>query len=151
MKPPQKEFERVPTDDFVNAEIVDIEYDEQHEFTVRGEKHVAFGVRVVFEIAGLENKKKSRWFTFSYDERSNIYKLFLAPLVENAEPYMEFDLDQLKGMKIKMLWKDDKDPRYQSIETIRPVGKKVVSDTPQTPKPIFDSSLAETHEDEELV
>lgn len=145
MRPPQKEFERVPTDDFVSAEIVEIIYDEQHEFNSFGssEKEIGFGVQLKFVISGLEHPKKSRWFRFSYDERSNVYKLFLAPLVKDAAPYMEFDMDQLKGMKIKMLWKDDKDPRYQSIDNIRPVGDKIVSNIPQGPKPIMNQTLGE--------
>jgi len=140
MRPPQKEFEKVPVDDFVSATIVDIKYDEAHEFSVfqSDEKEIGFGVQFTLEISGLREPKKTRWYRFSYDQKSNLYKLFIAPLVQDAQPYMEFDLDQLKGVAVKMLWKNDKDPRYQSIETIRPVGSKVVSNIPQGPKPVFD-------------
>lgn len=125
MKPPPQEFEKVPTDNFINAEITNITYDEHHEFTVNGVKYPGFGIQFTFNIDGLAKPKKSRWYKFSYDERSNLYIKFIAPLVENAKPYMEFDLDKLKKMKVKMLWKDDKDPRFQSIETVRPYFKKI--------------------------
>lgn len=137
MRPPQKEFEKVSVDDFVNAEIADIKYDEQHEFSTfnSDEKTIGCGVQFTLNISGLNEPKKTRWFKFSYDDRANLYKLFVAPLVEGAAPYMEFDLDQIKGMKIKMLWKNDKDPRYQSIETVRPIGPKVVPNLPQPSRP----------------
>ena len=48
-------------------------------------------------------------------------------------------------LKIKMLWKDDKDPKYQSIETIRPIGAKVIP----LISPLPNEPLADTVENDD--
>lgn len=57
---------------------------------------------------------------------------------------MDFDLDQLKGLKVKMLWKNKtyEGKEYQTIETIRPIGKKVIPIN----SPSSDIEIAESHD-----
>lgn len=129
MKPVKKEivYEKVTTNDFVVATIDEIQYEKDREFTYKGEKRKSDAVRLKFIIDGLKYPKTSGWMTFSYGEKSSLYTKYLTSLVEGAKPHMDFDLDQLKGLKVKMLWKNfgDQD-QYQGVDTIRPVNKKVV-------------------------
>lgn len=145
MKPAPIEYERVPVDDFVLGIISEIEYENEHEFTYKGVKNVGPAVRIVIKIEGMKYPKKTRWMGFYYSEKSNLFNKFLLPLLEGARPNMDFDMDNLKNMKVKMLWKDDKDPKYQSIDSIRPVGAKVVPAI----KPIEASETTDVEETEE--
>lgn len=129
MKPPVKkmEYEKVPTNDFVNGFIEDIIYDENHMFKgFKGSPDESKpAVRLVFVIEGLKFPKKTSWMKFNYSAKSNLFKKYISSLVENPKEYMDFDLDQLKGLKVKMLWADNGE--FQNIETIRPAdGKKIV-------------------------
>lgn len=129
MKPTKQkiEYEKITTDDFVVGVIEDVVYEKNHEFTHKGEKKKADAARFKFHIDGYKYPKSSPWMTFTYSEKSNLYKKYLSSLVEGAHPDMDFDLDQLKGLKVKMLWKNFGDQnQFQGVETIRPVNKKVV-------------------------
>jgi len=147
MKPTKKkmEFEKVKTDDFVSGSIEEIIYEKDHEFKFNGEMKKSDGVRLVFNVDGYKYPKKTPWMTFSYGEKTNLYKKYITSLVEGAFPDMDFDLDQLKGLKVKMLWKDVGE--YQHIETIRPVGKKVI---PVSPKP-EDITIADIEEENDAI
>lgn len=126
LKPQQssnREYERVTTDDFVIAKIEDIQFEQEHKFTFQGQESVYPAVRFKFSIEGYKFPHYSRWMKFNYGDKSNIYLKFLQPLVEGAEPNMDFDLSLLKGLKIKMLWAQKGD--FQYPETIRPVGAKI--------------------------
>lgn len=126
--PPKKAFsyEKVPTGDFVLGEIVEIEYDMNHTFKgFQGkEDTVQAGVRLVFKLDKCQHLHKTRWMKFSYHEKAGLYKSFLSKLVEGAAPGMEFDLDRIKGMKVKTIWADNGD--FQNIENIFPLTKKIV-------------------------
>lgn len=135
MKPQKqapKDFERVSTDDFIPGVVEDIAYEEAHLFKGYGKDkkgtpipdRTAPAVRFKFLLEGYKYPHYSRWMSFNYGEKSNIYLKFLVPLVEGAKPDMDFDLDQLKGLKVKILWAEKND--FQFVETIRPIGKKVV-------------------------
>lgn len=151
MKPPRREstmlFEKVKVDEFINGIIEDITYDQEHAFKgFQGKPDTKQpGVRIKFKLEGYEYPHYSRWMKFSYDDRSNLFKTFLAPLVEGANKDLDFDLDQLKGMKVKTLWSENGE--FQNLDTVRPVGKKV--------KPLnvvnatSSQDLAEVSEDEE--
>lgn len=127
MKPPPRaktEFERVPKyDEWINGKITEIEYDENHKSTYAGEEKIRPAVRFKFGLEGCTHPKRSRWLTFNYGEKANLYKQFISVLVEDAEPYMDFDLDGLKDMKIKTMWTQDGD--YDNLSMIRPLEKKV--------------------------
>lgn len=132
MQPPKPIMEKVTTSDFVTGVIDSYQYEEKHIFKLpvtpenpTGEK-VGPGVRFKFIIDGLQYPKHSRWLTFSYHEKATLYIKYISSLVKDARPKMDFDLDQLIGLKVKMLWKDDKNPEYQSLDSIRPVGDKII-------------------------
>ena len=65
--------------------------------------------------------------TFSLGEKSNLFKLFVSKLIENAEPDMELDLDILQDMEVKTLWNEKDD--YQFIESVFPFKNKLPADT----------------------
>jgi hypothetical protein len=129
MKPPVKkmDYEKIATDDFVTGHIEDVLYDMEHSFKgfEGSPDETKPGVRLVFVIDGYKFPHKTGWMKFSYSSKSNLFKKYVSSLVKDAKEYMEFDLDQLKGMKVKMLWVDKDE--YQYIETIRPVGEKVIA------------------------
>ena len=127
MKPPKSEkidYEKVSVDDFVTGTIAEIQYDKEHLFKgfdgSADKKRPA--ARFKFALDGYNYPHYSRWMSFSYGEKSNLYLKYLVPLVENAQPDMDFDLDLLKGMKVKTLWSEKNG--FQNIETIRPIGRK---------------------------
>lgn len=118
------EYEKVPVGKLVVGTIADVEEDMEHEFTYQGEKYNAPAVRLVFDLEGCKYKKYTRWMYFSYSKKANLYKKYLVALVENAEPKMNFDIQNLKGLDIKTVWQDDNGD-YQSISTIEPLESKV--------------------------
>ena len=123
-KPPKMQYEKVPVNDLIPAVIDDIEYEEKHEFIWKGKTVEASAVRFFFNIEGCKHLHQSRWMKFFYLDKSTLLKKYVMPLVEGAKANMDFDLNHLKGMKIKMLWVDGKDD-YQNIESIMPFDKKL--------------------------
>lgn len=127
MKPPPQqriEYEKVKVDEFLPGVIEDINYEENHKFTFKGVETVQPGVRFKFKLEGYKHPHYSRWLKFNYGEKANLYKVFLAHLVENAKPDMvDFDLDGVKGMKVKTMWSQNGD--FQNLELIRPLNGKV--------------------------
>jgi len=128
MIPPKstQTYEKVKVGEFVFGEIADIEYDMSHTFKgFQGKPDTQqAGVRLVFKLDGCEHPHKTRWMKFSYHEKANLYKNFVSKLVEGCAPGMEFDLDKIKGMKVKTIWANNGD--FQNIENIFPVDKKAV-------------------------
>lgn len=124
---PRPPMEKIKTDEFVTGFIEDILYDQEHTFKgfQGAPDSVKPAVRLVFTIDGYKYQHKTGWMKFNYSAKSNLFKKYVASLVADAKEYMKFDLDQLKGMKVKMLWADNGD--FQNIETIRPAdGQKIV-------------------------
>jgi hypothetical protein len=141
MIPPSKklDFEKVRTDDFLTGSIAEIKYDLEHKSSYQGKEKIGPACRIIFTVDGYEFPHGTGWMTFNLSEKSNLFKKYVAQLVEGAEEYMEFDLDQLIGMKVKMLWADKGD--WQHIDTIRPLGEKlkpIILDTTKTPPEIAD-------------
>jgi len=128
MRPEKKEFERVPVGEFINGIIADVEYEKDHVFKFQGKEMPGMGVRLILNLNGLKDVKKTRWMKLTYSANSTVYKKYLQPLVDNISEYFDFDMDQLLGMKIKTIWADDEDPKYQSIQIILPQDKKVIYD-----------------------
>lgn len=129
MKPPPRtklDYEKVPVDEWVKGNIAEIQRDENRETEFQGEKKVRDMVRFKFAIEGCQYPHYSRWMGFSYAEKANLYKKFLTPLVEEATPDMDFDLDILKGMDIKMMWANNGE--FQNLEMVRPLDKKRTKD-----------------------
>ncbi|MGQ9570188.1 MAG: hypothetical protein ACUVWN_04630 [bacterium] len=136
MKPAVKkiDFEKVKTGEFIPGEIANIQYDLNHKFKgFSGKPDVETeAVRFVFRLEGYEHKHYSRWMKFSYMEKANLYKKYLVKLVEGIQPDADFDLDALKGMRVKTIWKEDNG--FQDVEAIFPLEKKIPLDAP-VPEP----------------
>ena len=130
MKPQRREdsFEKVAIGEFLEGEIVDIEYDQEHKSTFQGQEKIAPAIRIIFELNGYKYPHRTNWMTFSYGDRTNLYNKFLTKLVEGAHPDMNFDLDCIKHMKVKTLWAEKNN--FQYIESIFPLGAKVTLDSP---------------------
>jgi hypothetical protein len=133
MKPPKhenKEFEKVVVGEMIPGIIQEINYDKEHKFKgFQGkEDTIQTGVRFKFHLEGCQHPHYSRWMKFSYAEKANLYKIFIAKLVENPAPDMDLDLDLLKGMKVKTLWNGNGE--YQNLESIFPAGAKVKATDP---------------------
>lgn len=142
MKPPARaktEFERIPKyDEWIEGQIIDIEYDENHKRSFQGDEKIGPCVRFKIGLKGCNFPHRSKWLTFSYGEKSNLYKQFVSVLVEDAEPDMDLDLDVVKGIPVKTMWSEDGD--YDKLVMIRPLGDKVkavASDAQETEKAPF--------------
>jgi len=126
MKPPKREFnyEKVKVGDFVTGKIASIEYDMEHEFVYQGQKKETPAVRFIFDLDGYKFKHYSRWLSFNYGEKANLYNKYLVKLVDNVKPDCDFDLDRLRGMAVKTIWAEKND--FQNIENIFPLNEKLV-------------------------
>ncbi len=126
MKPPKREatdFEKVTTDDFVNATIEEVKVDEAHSFTFEGSTKIKPAVRLKFVVDGYKYPHYSRWMTFNYGEKSTLFIKYLSTLIEGAYPDMDMDVEVLKDMRVKMLWSEKNG--FQSVDSIRPVNGKL--------------------------
>lgn len=151
MKPPSKDktdFEKVAIGEMLPGVIEDISYDQEHKFKgyQGGPDTIQPAVRFKFVLDGYKFAHYSRWYKFNYGEKANLYKIFLIKLVENAEPNIDFDLDLLKGMKVKTLWNENGD--FQNLESIYPIDAKAkASDlVPQTAPEIFEEDPENVNE-----
>ena len=125
MKAPKRidTFEKVKIGEFINGTIEKIEYDMQHKFNFQGKETITPAVRLVFNLEGYSFPHRSRWMRFNVGEKSNLYRKYLVKLVEGITPDADFDIDHLRGMKIKTLWMEQND--FQNIESIFPLEKKI--------------------------
>lgn len=138
MKPPKREFEQVVVDEWIKAEIVDVQYEKDREFTHKGNKSTSDAARIIFRLEGYKDQKPTQWMRFNYAQKSNLFNMFLLPLVPGATPNMDFDLDNLKGMNVKVMYAQKGE--YQNLFGVRPLG--AVS------KKMPPLDVAETHEDQ---
>lgn len=123
----KREYEKVPVEVWVNGEIEEVQYKDDHE---NFNKEKVKGVRLKLKLEGCNFPHYTRWMTFGCAEKSNLYKLVILPLVEGAEPFMDFDLDELQGFKVKTMWSTNEE--YQNLDMMRPLGSKlVVSQEPE--------------------
>lgn len=130
MKPPphtKRDYEKVKTDDWTTGIIEDIQRDEKRDTGFKdeetGESKIVDSVRFKFKLDGYNYPHYSRWLSFSYHEKSNLLKKYLFNLVEGAQPDFDFDIEHLKGMKIKIMWQDNGD--FQNVEIIKPLEAKI--------------------------
>lgn len=119
-------YEQVAIDEWITGVISDVIYEPEHQFTGLYAR-VGEAVRFKFKLDGYEKPHYSSWMTFSYSEKANLYKTFVSKLVEGAHEYFEFDIDLLRGMKVKTMWTEVKkgDKVYQSISMIKPNGQTI--------------------------
>lgn len=127
MKPPKRDsanYEKVKIGDMLPGTITEVKYDEKHTFKgFQGAADtVSMGVRFTFTLDGYKHPHYSRWMKFNYGSKANLYAKYLAKLVNNAKPDMDFDLDLLKGMRVKTLWSENGD--FQNIDSIFPESSK---------------------------
>lgn len=130
LKPPPRtkmEYEKVRTDDWTQGVIDDIGHDEKRDTGFKddetGESKIVDSVRFKFKLEGYHYPHYSRWMALSYHEKATLFKKYLTPLVEGAKPDMDFDLERLKNMGVKVMWVDNRD--FQNLEMIRPLDKKI--------------------------
>ena len=141
MKPPKIEYEKIDTNDFTTGTIEKIQYEEKHEFKFQDKLTVAPAVRFKFNLDGYEHSHYSRWMRFNYGVKSNLYGKYLVPLVENAMPEMDFEIEHLEGLRVKILWVERNG--FFNVDTIRPAGGKVrySSDIQQPEESIIDDDI----------
>jgi len=123
--PPKRttQFEKVGIGEFIKGEISDIEYDQKHKFTFQGKETEAPALRFIFKLDGYQYLHRSRWMKFNLGEKANLFKKYVSKLVANAHKDMCFDLDELKGMRVKTIWEENND--FQNIESIYPEIEKI--------------------------
>lgn len=130
LKPPPRtkmDYEKVDVEDWVNGVIEEIQSDEKRDTGFKdeesGEPIIKHMIRFKFKLEGYHYPHYSRWMSLTYHEKSNLLKKYLFNLVDGAQPDMDFDLERLKGMEVKMMWSNNGD--FQNIEMIRPRGAKI--------------------------
>lgn len=123
----QMEYEKINCSDFTTGVIADVMIDLAHTFKFKDKESVHPGVRFKFELNGYQYPKFSRWMKFNYGEKANLYKKYLYPLVEGAVPDMDFEIESLIGMDVKILWSENvyQDKLFYNVETIRPAKSKM--------------------------
>ena len=72
MKPKKRTFEKVTVDEWLNGTIVDIKYEEEHEFTWKGNSYKAQAVKIFIELDGYKEKKQTKWMSLLYTEIANL-------------------------------------------------------------------------------
>lgn len=130
-------IEPVPCDEFLGAVISDVKYEEAHAFTGQFAR-VGEAVRIVFTLdpingKAFEHPKSSRWMSFNYDQKSNLFKNYILPLVKNAKPYMDFDVSQLKGVRCRLMFEEsqnDEGKKFYNIMMVKPEKGVVVDSLP---------------------
>jgi hypothetical protein len=132
MRPPKKEYERVPTGIPIPGIIDKVQYEDRtfKTFEEGEENKICPAVRFKFKLDGCSYPHYSRWMKFNVGEKSTLYSKYLTALVENAEPDIDMDLDELNGMRIKTVWSDNGD--FQNLESIEPNGPKLTANILET-------------------
>lgn len=144
-RPPAQQkldFERIKKehiDEWITAEITEVAYDPEHQF--RG-KHAKTGpaVRFKFNLDGYEYPHYSRWMTFIYSEKSNLFLKYGVPLVEGAIVNMDMPTEAYHGMRIKIMFGEKPplkpgDSPFQSVEKVKPLESKIPWQKDWEPKP----------------
>lgn len=130
-------MEPVPCDEFLGATIADVKYEEAHNFTGQFAR-VGEAVRIQFTLdpiggKSFEHPKYSRWMSFNYDEKSNLFKNYIKPLVRDAKPYMDFDVTKLKGVRCRLMFEEsqnDEGKKFYNITMVKPEKGAVVDSLP---------------------
>ena len=130
MRPPkanQIDYERINKyDEWIPGVIEEIKLEENRATGFKDDKtglpKFADMVRFKFKLEGHEYPHYSRWMSYSFGEKANLYLKYIKHLVEPAQPDMDFDLDNLKGFKVKTMWTANGD--FDNLEQIRPLGDK---------------------------
>lgn len=154
MRPPKAnntDFERIKEyDAWIPGFIEEIKLEDNRRTGFKDDKtgadKYADQVRFKFNLEGHSYGHFSRWMTYSFGEKANLYLKYLKHLVAGAQPDMKFDLDLLKGFKIKTMWTQNGD--YDNLEQIRPAAGKfdgAAGDPPESEMPA--EEIAPPHAD----
>ena len=157
MRPPQNkniEYERIKEYDAWIPGTIEIVQLEENRLTgfkddETGEPKRSDMIRFKFALKGHNFPHYSRWMTYSFGEKSNLFLKYLKHLVEGAQPDMEFDLDELKGFPIKTMWIANGD--FDNLESIRPLTTKLQrSASRQEAKEDLEQEVHDQEPDEDL-
>lgn len=137
------DFERIRKEDidcWLEGKIIDVKYDPKHEFDVwkkdssgKGilteQKELKDGVQIVIDVVGYEKPKYSKWYKFSYFDQANLVKVFLSNIVDNFDQNVlesnEWDINNIIGTKIKIMFEEKEDGGYQNIFKVKTVEDKI--------------------------
>lgn len=130
-------IEPVPCDEFLGAVISDVKYEEAHNFTGQFAR-VGEAVRIQFTLDPINGKpfehpKYSRWMSFNYDEKSNLFKNYIKPLVKDAKPYMDFDITNLRGTRCRLMFEEsqnDEGKKFYNVTIVKSEKGKSVETLP---------------------
>ena len=153
MRPPrqsQVDYERIQKyDEWIPGEVEDVTLEENRRTGFKDDKTGADKyvdqVRFKFKLAGHQYSHYSRWMTYSFGEKSNLYLKYLKHLVAGAQPDMKFDLDLLKGFKVKLMWSQNGD--FDNLDQIRPLAEKFRGGAPDV-EPEPPTEVSDTHPDD---
>jgi len=123
------DFESVQIDEWITGSILDVEHRLNENKKVKdkltGEMTTksAQELRLILGLDGYAFNHNSRWLTASMNKESNFYKNFVAKLMPDVKPNTDFDSDELKGMKVKVMYENTEwqGKTYQNISAIRPL------------------------------
>ncbi len=127
-------YEKVPVDTWIPGSVKNIEYDNKHTFTFHGNSSLEKGVRIEFILDGYEWPKRTRWMKFVYAPRSTLFLKYMKPLVSGSTPNMLYDIDNLKGLRIKTMWDQSAlgDGRiFQGINKVKALADPLIYTPPQ--------------------
>ena len=129
MRPPKRstvDYERVKAyDEWLPGVIQDVQLEENRKSGFKnedGSEQIKDMIRFKFALDGHSFPHRSRWMSYTFGEKSNLYLKYLKYLVEGAQPDMKFDLDLLKGFKVKTMWSENGD--FDNLEQVRPLASK---------------------------
>ena len=136
MRPPrqsQMDYERIKVyDEWITGEIEEIKLEENRATGFKDDKtgapKFADQVRFKFKLDGHQYSHYSRWMTYSYGEKANLYLKYLKHLVAGAQPDMKFDLDLFLGMKVKTMWSQNGD--FDNLDQIAPPWARLIRALP---------------------
>ena len=120
--------EDIECDVFLPAVITAVEEEQDHKFnTPKGEVHND-AVRFVFSLSGYQQPKKSAWMYFHYGKKGALLNKYMSKLVNNYQPYMEFDIQKVVGMSVEIIFSRRvyNDRVFYNVEHIKPAkGQKL--------------------------
>ena len=106
MRPPKKQYERVPVGVPVLGVIEQVLYHENHVFPGFDGKEdtKATAIRFKFTLDGCQYFHYSRWMRLSLHVKATLYKKYASALIEDLQADADIDLDVLNGMAISTVW-----------------------------------------------
>lgn len=150
----KSDFERIKKehlDEWICGHIEEVQYEAEHQFKGQFAK-IGEAVRFKLRLEGYSEPKYSRWMTFSYSEKSHLYKEFVMPLVDGAYEYFDFEIKNLEKVRIKVMYCEDKykDEVYQNIKLVKPLDGKISFDGPQAEVPTIQLEGANEKTEDEV-